>query len=410
MPKQRRKGHRPAEREREALGVSDVDSILAEANQTGFTDWLYRHFVAIGASFLALVLVFGVFAKSGWIPHTDGLTGKHTGWFGREIPKNAPGSWNPFGGGGATPTPTPQLSKEYVYAGSRLLAIEDGNANAEPPADLAVWRPSTGTWYVLGGPGSQQTFYGWGMSGDVPVPGDYDGDGKTDFSIFRPSTNTWWIVKSSDNTYYNIPFGDSSYSDVLVPADYDGDGKTDIAVWRPSTYYFYILSSSTGVTSYYQFGTLNDVPAPADYDGDGRADVAVWRNSTHTFYSVNSSNRQVVSSTLGYSGDLPVPADYDGDGKANYAVKHGADWIIMNAALTSTTTTTWQTSDGVAVPNDYDGDGQVDIAIWKVVSGGGPGMGTGSGYWYIRQSHDLSTRSVQWGSPGDTPVPAFYRR
>ena len=40
-----------------------------------------------------------------------------------------------------SPTPTPQLSKEYIYAGSRLLAVEDANANAAPPADLAVWRP-----------------------------------------------------------------------------------------------------------------------------------------------------------------------------------------------------------------------------------------------------------------------------
>lgn len=41
-------------------------------------------------------------------------------------------------------TPAPQLSKEYIYAGSRLLAVEDANANTAPPTDLAVWRPSTG--------------------------------------------------------------------------------------------------------------------------------------------------------------------------------------------------------------------------------------------------------------------------
>jgi|GEM_PF-2575115 len=84
-------------------------------------------------------------------------------------------------------TGTPQLSKELIYSGSRLITVENANANAAPPADLAVWRPSTGVWYVLGGQGSQQVFMQWGGSGDVTVPGDYDGDGKTDFSVFRPS-------------------------------------------------------------------------------------------------------------------------------------------------------------------------------------------------------------------------------
>ena len=36
------------------------------------------------------------------------------------------------------PSPTPVLAKEYIYAGSRLLAVEDANANAPTPTAFRV--------------------------------------------------------------------------------------------------------------------------------------------------------------------------------------------------------------------------------------------------------------------------------
>ena len=239
-----------------------------------------RFLVAVGAVVIFALVSVGVFAKNGWFPSTDPLTGKRTGWFGRPLAKNAGSSWNPL----PTATPTPQLAKEYVYAGSRLLSVVDANAQEAPPADLAVWRPSTGGWWVMGGQWSLQVTQNWGTQGDDPVEGDYDGDGKTDFAVFRPTTNTWYIVSSSTGTTGQFPFGASG--DVPAQADFDGDGKTDVTLYRPSTGTWYIQRSSDSQTVVQAFGLSSDEVAPADYDGDGKADVAVWRNSTNTFYSL----------------------------------------------------------------------------------------------------------------------------
>src|SRR2546430_1867269 len=92
-----------------------------------------RFLWALGALAAVLTIAFGVMASNNWLPHTDPISGRKFGWLGSELPKNATSSIYAL----VTTTPTPQLSKEYIYAGSRLLAVEDANANAAPPTDLA---------------------------------------------------------------------------------------------------------------------------------------------------------------------------------------------------------------------------------------------------------------------------------
>ena len=67
-----------------------------------------------------------------------------------------------------------------------------------------------------------------GVSADKPVQADYNGDGKTDLAVWRPSTGQWFVRGISTTTY-------GVATDKPVPGDYNGDGKYDLAVWRPST-------------------------------------------------------------------------------------------------------------------------------------------------------------------------------
>jgi hypothetical protein len=192
----------------------------------------------------------------------------------------------------------------------------DYAGNGRP--NFASWQPETGRWtYNYGGfqPVNQTVVWGSGALGDIPVPGDYDGDGVTDTAVFRQPTGTWYVNASSEGAM-DFQFGENG--DKPVPADFDGDFKTDFAVFRAATNDWFVWLSGAQRLFTVKFGANGDKPVPADFDGDSQADVAVYRPSSGYWYYLRSTDNSLAAFQFGQSNDIPQPTDVDGDGRADF--------------------------------------------------------------------------------------------
>jgi hypothetical protein len=272
------------------------------------------------------------------------------------------------------------------------------NYDSDSKDDIAVWRPidpddhnRQGGWHIRTSRYGSYRFHQWGQNGDIPVPADYDGDGKPDIAVWRPGNATWYIINSTNGQIRTEVFGQAG--DIPVPAHYDGDSRAEIAVWRPSTGMWYIKKSD-GTVRTVHWGESGDIPVPADYDGDGRADTAVWRPGNGTWYIIPSNGSAAYSQQWGQAGDIPVPARYHGRFKIDLAVWRPGNgtWYMIDSVTGATKSVQWGQVGDIPVPRNYDGDTKSDIAVWR----------PGDGRWYIIESSTDNYRGNDWQirSPG----------
>jgi hypothetical protein len=211
------------------------------------------------------------------------------------------------------------LLVEFGQAGDLPVAGDwDGNG----VSDVGVFRPSRGQFLLRVGQGGN-TFsiitINFGAPGDLPVAGDWDGDGIDTPGVFRPgSVGNFLLTNSfSDGSAPSpdIVFNFGVTGDLPVAGDWNGDTIDTVGVFRPGAPGgFFLANQFQNVADiFFNFGSKGDLPLAGDWTGKGFDTVGVFRPGKSTMFLANNFvNVADISFVFGQSGDSPVAGDWDG--------------------------------------------------------------------------------------------------
>lgn len=210
-----------------------------------------------------------------------------------------------------------------------------------PPETIGLFRPNTpadtNTFFLrnantLAPPAN--TIAGYGVMGDTPVVGDWDGDGIATIGVFRanaPAGSNTFFLRSINS----LGVGDlvieaiGEVGDVPIVGDWDGNGTTTVGLFRPgvpagsnTVFLWNSHISPPGPPDVIMagLGAAGDVPLAGDWDGNGTTTIGLFRTNepagTNTFFLFNTNAVGAPDITVlgfGAADDLPVAADWDGN-------------------------------------------------------------------------------------------------
>jgi hypothetical protein len=198
---------------------------------------------------------------------------------------------------------------------------------------LGLFDTRTAAWFLdLNGNGSldgceiDTCKYVYGLPGDRPIVGDWTGNGNLRLGLFRPSTRGWYFDVNGNEKLDSCKSGDvcvksfGQAGDLPVVGDWTGNGKTKIGVFSPATAKWVLDLNGdnklgrkcSGDRCISSFGAPGDLPVVGDWDGNGADNIGVFRPSTGEWLlDVNGNGvfdgcNVDTCLTFGQAGDIPV--------------------------------------------------------------------------------------------------------
>ena len=230
-------------------------------------------------------------------------------------------------------TATDSTSNTSEYGPCLIVPATSGGSSNRKTA--GVFRPSNGIVYLknsnTGGFADLNLIYG--IAGDQPIAGDWDGNGTDTLGIYR--NGTFFLRNSNTTGPADIVFSFGAPGDQPVAGDWDGNGSVTIGVYRSTTGVFFLRNSnSTGPPDVaFVLGNPGDVAIAGDWNGDGVTTTGVFRPTNGIIYlkNTNVSGNADIGLVYGNAGDKPLAGDWDGDGVDSVGIYRGGLFYLRNS-------------------------------------------------------------------------------
>ena len=188
--------------------------------------------------------------------------------------------------------------------------------------------------------------YGAPMTGEIPLMGDWNGDGVITAGVFRPGESVFYLRNSNDTGNADIAFGYGVPGSNWIPlvGDWNADGIDTVGFYDPATSQFYLRNTNdTGIADYafgYGAPTAGWEPLAGDWNGDGATTIGLFDRSASFFYLTDALVTGIAEYAFGYgvpgSKWKPVIGDWDGQDGASIGFydPDSALFMLRNTLLT----------------------------------------------------------------------------
>lgn len=273
----------------------------------------------------------------------------------------------------ADPSPTARPRAVWrlitIGAGTTLLGIglvASGSPHqpALVPAAGPPAIPSSMTaprWYLANDPTSTRhdgRSIALGQSGDVPLVGDWDGDGRDTPAVYRPVTDEFVLGPSPESPRILVDLGTDSWP---LSGDWNGDGRSDLGYYVPGTAAFVLLGPDDSVLTTYSFGPARSIPVVGDWDGDGRDEVGSFSPTDHRVVRRSPTGPPMAPFEVGAGADMVFSGNWDSDPADEIGYYRRGERSFVFLADTGDTAGSITFGDGQQLPlpvtGDWNGDG-----------------------------------------------------